>query len=140
MAARVRLNAPGSSGPPRPAAPASSAPSAPPAPPAPRQFGEVTFVTDPSGRRIGFKSLNALERLRVFKAIGAIVGESNAAYLGMSLLASAMRQIDEELIVFPRSELDIETIIAQLGDEGINAITDSLNESMGDDGAALAKK
>jgi hypothetical protein len=134
MANRVRLNTPGAAA----AGPQQSATA--PKPVAKSVASDITFVTDSLGRTIGFKSLNALERLRVFKAIGSIVGENNAAYLGMSLLASAVRQIDDDLIVFPRTELDIETIIAQLGDDGINAITDSLNETMEVGDGALAKK
>ena len=77
-------------------------------------------VRDALGRRLMLRRLNALDRLRLFKAAGPVLSE-NAAYLGMAMLAVSVSAMDDVPIPAPNSEAQIEALIARLGDEGLDA-------------------
>ena len=81
---------------------------------------QLTEIRDALGRRLVMRRLNALDRLRLFKAVGPALAE-NAAYLGMGLLAVSVSSIDDIPLPAPASEAQLEALIAKLGDEGLDA-------------------
>jgi len=83
-------------------------------------------VTDAHGRRIGLRRLNALDKLRLFKAAGPTLSQ-NQHWLGMAVLACSVSAIDDVPVPAPANEMQIEAIVARLGDVGIAAIADTLS-------------
>jgi len=84
-------------------------------------------VQDALGRRLMLRRLNAVDRLRLFKAIGPTLSE-NAAYLGMALLAVSVSSIDDVPLPAPGSEAQLEALISRLGDEGLEAAASAIPE------------
>jgi len=82
-------------------------------------------VLDSGGRVLTLRRLTALDRLRLYKAIGAVLAE-NAPYLGMALLAISVMAIDGVPIPLPGSEGQLEGILQRLGDAGIEAVAAAL--------------
>jgi hypothetical protein len=83
---------------------------------------ETFAVTDAQGRSITVKRLTALDKLRLFRAVGPLLA-GNAPYFGMAMLAAAALDIDGVPVPAPASESAIETAVAQLGNAGISAIS-----------------
>ena len=78
--------------------------------------------------------MGALDRLRLFKAIGPMLAQ-NPPYLGMAMLASSVTAIDDVPVPAPATESQIEALISRLGDTGISAVADALRpevEQVGD--------
>jgi hypothetical protein len=88
----------------------------------------VTNVTDRSGRELCVRPLSALDRLRLFKAIGPDLAE-NAPYVGMALLAISVTNIDNIPVPAPMTEGQIEALVQRLGDDGLAAVSDALLSS-----------
>lgn len=82
-------------------------------------------VTDATGRRISLRRLNALDKLRLFKAAGPALSE-NQFWLGMAVLACSVSAIDDVPVPTPVNEQQIEALVGRLGDVGIAAIADTL--------------
>ncbi len=82
-------------------------------------------VRDTEGRLLEVRRMNALDRLRLFKAVGPTLAQ-NAPYLGMAMLASSVVSMDGIPVPVPATELQIEALIARLGDPGISAAADAL--------------
>ncbi|HTR17159.1 MAG TPA: hypothetical protein VMI52_09020 [Acetobacteraceae bacterium] len=78
-------------------------------------------VTDRDGRSLVVRKLNALDRLRLFKAVGAVLAE-NEPYLGMAMLAASVCSIDAVPVPFPGNEAQVEALVSRLGDAGIAAV------------------
>jgi hypothetical protein len=86
---------------------------------------QESVTTDALGRKITMRRLLALDRLRLFKAVGA-ANSSNAPYFGMAMLAASVTQIDEWPAPFPSRESDVEMLVARLGDDGLEAVAAAL--------------
>jgi len=82
-------------------------------------------ATDSLKRRIRFRNLLALDKLRLLKAAGPILSE-NQRWMGMAMLAASVTRIDEWIAPFPTSERHIEMLVSKLGDEGLEAVADGL--------------
>jgi hypothetical protein len=82
-------------------------------------------VTTADGARLTLRRLNALEKLRLFKAAGPILAQ-NEPWLGMALLASSVVAIDDVPVPSPVTEQQIEAMVARLGDTGIAAVAAGL--------------
>jgi hypothetical protein len=78
-------------------------------------------VRDADGRELVLRRLTALDRLRLFKAIGPILSQNNL-YLGMATLAASVTSIDTIPVPAPANEGQIEALVARLGDVGIAAV------------------
>ncbi|MGH7152575.1 MAG: hypothetical protein ACREF3_01500 [Acetobacteraceae bacterium] len=78
-------------------------------------------VTDSEGRRITLRRLNALDKLRLFKAAGPVLAH-NQPWLGMAVLAYSVVAIDDIPVPPPLNEQQIEAMVGRLGDAGINAV------------------
>ena len=83
-------------------------------------------VVDSLERRLTLRRLNALDKLRLFKAAGAELAE-NAPWLGMAMLASSVVAMDDIPVPPPANELQIESLISRLGDAGLTAVSDALD-------------
>jgi hypothetical protein len=85
-------------------------------------------VIDGNGRRLTIRRLTALDRLRLFKAAGPALAQ-NQPWLGMALIACSVAAIDDVPIPSPSNELQIEAMIGRLGDTGVAAIAQVLEQS-----------
>ena len=92
-----------------------------------RQAEEPKRTTDSSGRTLTLRRLNALEKLRLLKAAGPVLAD-NQAWMAVALLAASVTAIQDVPIPMPVSEGQIEALVARLGDPGLDAIAESLNE------------
>jgi hypothetical protein len=84
-------------------------------------------VATADGVRLTLRRLNALDKLRLFKAAGPILAQ-NEPWLGMALLASSVIAIDDVPVPAPATEHQIEAVVARLGDAGIAAIAATLRQ------------
>jgi hypothetical protein len=78
-------------------------------------------IKDSDGRNIEFRRLSALDRLRLFKALGPTLGQ-NALYLGMATLAYSVTAIEAVPVPPPINEGQLEALVGRLGDSGLAAI------------------
>lgn len=91
-------------------------------------------LVDSGGRRICIKRLSALDKLRLFKAVGSSLAQ-NEPYLGMAVLASCVTSIDGVPIPPPVNETHIEGMVSRLGEAGLSAVASGLAEMASGDGA-----
>jgi hypothetical protein len=82
--------------------------------------GNTVTVTDKQGRDITIRKLNALDRLRLFEALGASLSE-NLAYMGYALTAASVIKIGTEQRAFPANKRSVEASVDMLGDDGLEA-------------------
>jgi hypothetical protein len=78
-------------------------------------------VRDADGRELVLRRLTALDRLRLFKALGPSLSQ-NSLYLGMATLAAAVTAIDTIPVPCPVTEGQLEALVGRLGDTGIAAV------------------
>ena len=88
----------------------------------------VSTAVDSLGRRLSWRQLNALDKLRLFKAAGPELAQ-NPPWLGMALLASCVVAVDDVPVPPPVNELQIEAMVSRLGDAGLAAVSDALDSS-----------
>lgn len=88
---------------------------------------EAPTVTDAHGRRLTLRRLDALARLKLFKALGSTLSQ-NEPYLGMALLAVSVSKIDDVPYPFPATEMLIENMVQRLGDAGLSAVAQTLRQ------------
>ena len=90
---------------------------------------EQTFVVvDERNRAITIRRMTALDRLRLLKAAGPELSQ-NDTWLNMASLAMMVTDINGVPRVAPGNERQIEAAVAELGDEGLQAISDTLINS-----------
>jgi hypothetical protein len=82
-------------------------------------------VRDADGRELVLRRLSALDRLRLFKAIGPSLSQNNL-YLGMATLAASVTAIDTIPVPAPVNEGQLEALVGRLGDAGIAAVAAAL--------------
>ena len=85
-------------------------------------------VTDAGGHRLQFRRPGALDRLRLFKALGPVLS-GNDRYVGYAMLAFCVMSIDDVPVPAPASEAQIEALVARLGDAGLAAVGEGLAEA-----------
>ena len=90
---------------------------------------ETLSAVDKKGRRLLLRRLTALDTLRLFKAAGPVLAQ-NGPWLSMAGLAFSVLEIDGVPVPPPATEPQIESLIDQLGDEGLAAIAAMLNEDL----------
>ncbi len=88
----------------------------------------VETIQDAAGRAITLRRLNALDKLRLFKAAGPVLAQ-NPLWLGMATLACATTDIDGVPVPPPANEAQVEALVGKLGDIGIAAIAKALAPS-----------
>ena len=82
-------------------------------------------ATDPRGRKIALRKINALDRLRLFELVGA-ENSRNEPYLGYASLAYHVASIDGDAVAKPASKAQLEALIQRLDDDGLNAVAAAL--------------
>lgn len=78
-------------------------------------------VRDTLGRRLAVRRLNALDKLRLFKAAGPALSH-NAPWLGTAVLAASVSAIDDVPVPFPASEAQVEALVARLDEAGLQSV------------------
>ena len=78
-------------------------------------------TTDAEGRSLTVRPPHAIDKLRLFKAVGPELGR-NPLYLGMAVVAFAVTAIDGVPVPPPTNEHQIESLIGRLGDAGLDAV------------------
>lgn len=104
--------------------------------PAAKPAGGNIEVTDKRGRAIVVKRLNALDKMRLSRLVGA-EGSVNQAYFGYAMMAASVVSIDGDPEPFPQSLLAIESMVSQLDDDGMDAVSDAFVQLNG--GGTLAE-
>ena len=97
--------------------------------PSERIFAEaraVTVVKDVQGRALEVRRPGALDRLRLFKALGPSLSR-NDRYLGYAMLAMCVACIGETPVPQPGNEAQLEALIERLGDAGLVAVGQALD-------------
>ena len=82
-------------------------------------------VVDAQGRRIEFRRPGALDRLRLFKALGPGLSD-NTRYVGYAMLAYCVTAIDDVPIPVPATEGQVEMLVTRLGDAGLEAVGEGM--------------
>ena len=82
-------------------------------------YGTVE-TTDAQGRILTVRPPHAVDKLRLFKAVGPELGR-NPLYLGMAVVAFAVTAIDGVPVPPPTNEHQIENLINRLGNIGLDA-------------------
>jgi hypothetical protein len=98
--------------------------------------GEQIAVTS-TGSHLTLRRLNALDKLRLFKAAGPVLAQ-NEPWLGMALLASSVVAVDGVPVPLPTTESHIEAMVARLGDAGISAVAGALRPDLSPTSAEIA--
>ena len=83
-------------------------------------------ATDARARALTIKTPTALDRLRLFKAVGPVLAE-NPRYVGYATLAMAVTSIDGVPIPPPATEAQLEALVERLGDDGLVAVGEALD-------------
>jgi hypothetical protein len=83
--------------------------------------------TDASGRTIGIRKMQALDRLKMFEVVGPD-NAKNEPYLGYAALAFHVASIDGDPVNRPSNKLQLEALIQRLGDDGMNAVGEAVQE------------
>jgi hypothetical protein len=94
--------------------------------------GEPTETIDALGRRLTVRQPNALDQLRLFKAVGPLLAQ-NQPYLGMAMVACSVTAIDSVPVPIPGNEHQIESLVQRLGDAGLRAAGALLEPPASDD-------
>lgn len=89
-------------------------------------------TSDAHGRRLDYRRLGALDKLRLFEAAGADLS-GNDRWLGMAVLAASVTAIDSIPVPFPATKHAVEAAVQRLGDHGIAAIARALAPEQGPD-------
>ena len=86
----------------------------------------ISSVADAAGRVLDVRRPGALDRLRLFKALGPGLS-GNDQYLGYAMLAMCVVSIDGVPVPQPGTEGQLEALVARLGDAGMVAIGEVLS-------------
>jgi hypothetical protein len=85
-------------------------------------------VVDTLGRRLTIRRINALDRLRLLKAAGPELSQ-NDSWLNMAALAVSVVEVNGIPRSTPTSERQVEAIVVELGDSGLQRIAEALTEN-----------
>ena len=85
-------------------------------------------VTDGLGRVLSVRRPGALDRLRLFKALGPGLAQ-NDRYVGYAMLAMCVGSIDGVPVPQPSNEGQVEGLVQRLGDVGMVAIGQELADA-----------
>ena len=83
--------------------------------------GKTATVVDELGRTITVRKLGPLDRMRLFRVVGAEASE-NGQYMGLAALAACVTAIDGVQKSFPLNQIQLDSMVQSLEDEGFNAI------------------
>jgi hypothetical protein len=92
-----------------------------------REAAKTFAAVDSKGRRLMLRRLTALDTLRLFKAAGPVLAQ-NGPWLSMAGLAFSVLEIDGVPVPPITTESQIESLIDRLGDEGLAAIAETIED------------
>lgn len=92
------------------------------------EAGREFDVTDAFGRVLRVRRPGALDRLRLFKAVGPALS-GNERYVGYAMLAMCLSAIDGVPQPAPSNEGQLEALVQRLGDAGMIAIGQGLADA-----------
>jgi hypothetical protein len=97
-------------------------------------------VKDSAGRMIKVKRLSALDRVRLFRAMGSTDAE-NRMLQSYAATAAAVTEIDGKPVIFPQTSLQLDVLIGRLDEHGLASAIEGLLAlaPKGDDVATEAK-
>ena len=78
-------------------------------------------IVDADGHKIEFRRPSALDRLRLFKALGPTLSANNL-YVGYAMLAFCVSAINGVPVPQPASEAQLEGLVDRLGSAGLEAV------------------
>jgi hypothetical protein len=87
-------------------------------------------VVDSLGRTIQLRQLDPLQQGRLVMAVGGDVSANSTYMNGFALPAAMVAHIDDQFYGFPSSVREIESMLTQLGVEGMAAINSYLYTKM----------
>lgn len=107
--------------------PAVPVPVAPDAAPAPKVAApgvmivddRTATIRDSRRRMLTVKRLNAIEKMRLARALAENSG--NDSYANFAVVAASVRELDGEFIPFPMNTIQLEALVARLDDQGMEA-------------------
>ncbi len=85
-------------------------------------------LTDATGRVLHVRLPGALDRLRLFRAVGPALA-NNERYVGYAMLAMCVSAIDGVPQPTPMNEVQLEVLVRRLGDAGMVAIGQGLADA-----------
>ena len=85
-------------------------------------------VQDAEGRVLMVRRPGALDRLRLFKAVGPVLS-GNDRYVGYAMLAYCVQAIDGVPVPAAANEAQLEGLVARLGDAGLQAVGEALADA-----------
>ena len=91
------------------------------------QAASTITIVDADGRTLVLRRLSALDRLRLYKLVGAYLG-TNAPYLGLASLAVSVCSIDGVPMPPPVTEAQLEALVGRLGDAGFAAASAAMRQ------------
>ena len=94
-----------------------------------REATKTVTIIDGKGRSLTLRRLTALDTLRLFKAAGPVLAQ-NEPWLSMAGLTFSVLEIDGIPVPPPATESQIENLIDRLGDEGLAAIADTVQDQL----------
>lgn len=86
-------------------------------------------VKDVDDRMIKIRKLTAFDRMRLAELIGAD-NVNNSVYFSYALAAYHVVGINGERIPSPQSKAEIEAIVKRLGDDGLIAVGNGIEQNM----------
>ena len=89
------------------------------------EAGRPLQATDAAGRTLELRRPGALDRLRLFKALGPVLS-GNDRYVGYAMLAYCVQAIDGVPVPAAASEAQLEALVGRLGDAGLAAVGEAL--------------
>lgn len=92
------------------------------------EAGREMTLADAEGRVLQVRRPGALDRLRLFKAVGPALA-SNDRYVGYAMLAMCVSAIDGVPVPAPATEGQLEALVQRLGDAGMVAIGQGLADA-----------
>ncbi len=95
------------------------------------EAAQSSTVADERGRVLEVRRPGALDRLRLFKAVGPVLAE-NERYLGYAMLAMCVVSVDGVPVPQPVNETQLEALVARLGDTGLVAVGRALAPADGE--------
>jgi hypothetical protein len=89
---------------------------------------DTATVIDSRGRKIEIRKTKPLDRMRLMELVGP-ENAKNGPYLGYAGLAYSVVSIDGSPMGRPSTKLELETIVQELDDDGIDAVADGINKN-----------
>ncbi len=91
------------------------------------EAGRPLAITDATGRLLEVRRPGALDRLRLFKALGPVLS-GNDRYVGYAMLAYCVQAIDGVPVPAAVNEGQLEALVARFGDAGLTAVGEALSD------------